>query len=121
MTLMLSGTHFAKSNRHARPRMPQLWGVFLLCVMALLTGCATGPNANPRDPLEPLNREVFKFNDVVDKAVLKPVATVYRDVTPVPVRKGVANFFDNGSSGMQEAQRSGKLLKTIAQRLKAFF
>ncbi len=95
MTLMLSGIHDAQRAMHARPRIAQISGLFLLWVMALLTGCATGPNANPRDPLEPLNRQVFKFNDVVDKAVLKPVATVYRDVTPVPVRKGVVNFFDN--------------------------
>ena len=87
MTFMLSVTHDAQGAMRARPRLAQNLGLFLLCVMALLTGCATGPNANPRDPLEPLNREVFKFNDVVDKAVLKPVATAYRDVTPVPVRK----------------------------------
>jgi len=30
----------------------------------------------------------------------------------------VANFFSNGASGMQEQQRSGKLLKTIGQRIK---
>lgn len=70
-------------------------GVGLLLAMVVLSGCASGPNANPRDPLEPLNRQVFKFNDTVDKAVLKPVATTYRDVTPRLVRQGVSNFFDN--------------------------
>ena len=58
-------------------------GVLLIL---LLVGCATGPNANPRDPLEPFNRGVFKFNDAVDAAVLKPVATAYRDVTPEMVQ-----------------------------------
>ena len=67
-------------------------GVLLIL---LLVGCATGPNANPRDPLEPFNRGVFKFNDAVDTAILKPVATAYRDVTPVRVRQGVGNFFGN--------------------------
>nr|MDP2192661.1 VacJ family lipoprotein [Rhodoferax sp.] len=67
-------------------------GVLLIL---LLVGCATGPNANPRDPLEPFNRGVFKFNDAVDAAILKPVATVYRDVTPVRVRQGIGNFFGN--------------------------
>lgn len=61
----------------------------------LLSGCATGPGANPRDPLEPLNRKVSEFNEVVDKAFLKPVATVYTEVTPAPVRTGVSNFFSN--------------------------
>ena len=35
------------------------------------------------------------FNESVDSLVLKPVATVYRDVTPDPVRTGVSNFFAN--------------------------
>ncbi|MDR7380135.1 phospholipid-binding lipoprotein MlaA [Rhodoferax ferrireducens] len=65
-------------------------GIFLV-----ISGCATGPQANPRDPLEPLNRTVFGFNEVVDNAVLKPVATVYTKVTPALVRTGVTNFFSN--------------------------
>ncbi len=60
-----------------------------------LAGCATGPNANPRDPLEPYNRTVFGFNDAVDRTVLKPIATAYRSVTPGVVRTGVGNFFSN--------------------------
>ncbi len=60
-----------------------------------LLGCATGPNANPRDPLEPFNRGVFEFNDAVDNAIFKPVATTYREVTPVRVRQGIGNFFGN--------------------------
>ena len=66
--------------------------------LMLLQGCATGPNAssgNPADPLEPFNRTVFKFNDQLDRAVIKPVAVVYRDVTPSLVRRGVTNFFHN--------------------------
>ncbi|MDH4134976.1 MAG: VacJ family lipoprotein [Gammaproteobacteria bacterium] len=61
----------------------------------LLSACATGPNANPADPLEPLNRAVYQFNDGLDRAVFKPVATVYRDVTPSLIRRGVGNFFNN--------------------------
>ncbi|WP_310566861.1 VacJ family lipoprotein [Hydrogenophaga sp.] len=64
-------------------------------VAAVLVGCATGPDANPRDPLEPFNRGVSQFNDAVDGAVLKPVATVYREATPDLVRTGVSNFFGN--------------------------
>ena len=64
-------------------------------LLALLQGCASGPNANPADPLEPLNRTVFQFNDGLDKAVFKPVATAYKSVTPAPIRTGVGNFFNN--------------------------
>ena len=69
-------------------------GVVLLC-SAMLAGCATGPNANPKDPLEPFNRSMFEFNDALDQAVLKPVATAYKDVTPDLLRRGVGNFFNN--------------------------
>jgi phospholipid-binding lipoprotein MlaA len=70
------------------------WASAVLAV-AVLQGCATGPGANPADPLEPFNRAMFSFNEGVDRAVLKPVATVYRDVTPQPVRTGVTSFFGN--------------------------
>lgn len=58
-----------------------------------LLGCAT--NGDPRDPLEPLNRGIYKFNDVVDKAVLKPVAKGYKEAMPGPVQTAVGNFFSN--------------------------
>ena len=67
----------------------------LVLAGALLGGCASGPNANPADPFEPYNRSMSRFNDNLDDAVLKPVATAYRDVTPQPVRTGVGNFFSN--------------------------
>lgn len=70
-------------------------GTCVMLVLLVLAGCASGPNANPRDPLEPLNRGVYKFNDVVDRAVLKPVATAYQDTVPSLVRRGVNNFFGN--------------------------
>jgi phospholipid-binding lipoprotein MlaA len=66
-----------------------------MLALVLLTGCATGPNANPRDPFEPYNRSMTNFNDGLDRAVLKPVATAYVAVTPSPLRTGVTNFFGN--------------------------
>lgn len=82
-----------------QPDFRTLWqrllrlGVLLLCLG--LTACATGPHANPVDPLEPFNRGVYKFNDALDRTVVKPVATAYRDVTPQLVRRGIGNFFAN--------------------------
>lgn len=74
----------------------RVWTTGLVALaLALLAGCASGPGAQPHDPLEPLNRGVSDFNDAVDSAVLKPVATTYRDVTPDLVRTGVSNFFEN--------------------------
>ncbi|MBS0341738.1 MAG: VacJ family lipoprotein [Proteobacteria bacterium] len=62
---------------------------------ACLGGCATGPQANPADPLEPFNRGVAKFNDTLDDAVMRPVAVGYEKVVPQMVRTGVSNFFNN--------------------------
>lgn len=67
----------------------------LLLVAALSAGCATGPNANPKDPLEPMNRSISTFNDTLDDNVLKPVATGYRDFTPQLLQTGISNFFRN--------------------------
>jgi phospholipid-binding lipoprotein MlaA len=63
----------------------------------LVTGCATAPTAkkDPRDPFERVNRVTYRFNDAVDRAVLKPVAKGYKKVTPRFVQTGVSNFFDN--------------------------
>jgi phospholipid-binding lipoprotein MlaA len=74
----------------------RLWRLaVVMTLMGVLSGCATGPAADPRDPLEPFNRTVTRFNDGVDEAVLKPVATAYRDVVPSPIRTGVSHFFGN--------------------------
>jgi phospholipid-binding lipoprotein MlaA len=75
---------------------PSLWLRWLaIALVALLVGCATGPNANPKDPFEPFNRGITSFNDGLDQVVLKPVATAYVAVTPSVVRSGVTNFFSN--------------------------
>jgi len=67
-----------------------------IAVLALgLGACASAPGAHPSDPLESWNRGVWRFNDAVDRAVLKPVATVYQDHVPGLVRQGVGNFFAN--------------------------
>ncbi len=62
---------------------------------AVLAGCASGPNTHPQDPFEPYNRSMSRFNDAVDDAVLKPVATGYQQAVPKLARTGVTNFFSN--------------------------
>lgn len=63
-----------------------------LMVLGLLGGCATQGN---KDPLESVNRGIYKFNDTVDKAAIKPIAGAYKAVLPSPIRTGVNNFFSN--------------------------
>ncbi len=67
--------------------------ILLSCALVLMvSGCATQAN---KDPLEGMNRGIYKFNDVTDRALFKPVATAYKAVAPTPVRKGFNNFFNN--------------------------
>ena len=60
-----------------------------------LTGCAASRANNPADPLEPINRGIYKFNDTVDKAVVKPVAKGYQAVMPTFAKSMISNFFSN--------------------------
>jgi phospholipid-binding lipoprotein MlaA len=58
-----------------------------------LSACVKGPN--PADPYESFNRQVYRFNNTFDQALLKPVAQVYQAVLPPFVKKGVNNFYSN--------------------------
>lgn len=71
-----------------------LGAVAVISVLGL-SACASGPDGEIQDPIEGVNRGIFKFNDVVDTAVLKPVAKGYRKAVPQPARTGVRNFLHN--------------------------
>ena len=58
----------------------------------LVSGCATTGATAPGDPLERMNRGTQRFNDAIDRAVLKPVATGYRDHIPQVIRTGIGNL-----------------------------
>ncbi len=68
-------------------------GVALLVVVLAAGGCAS--SNTPGDPFEGFNRAMFSFNEGVDNAVLKPVATGYKAVVPEPARDCVGNVFSN--------------------------
>jgi phospholipid-binding lipoprotein MlaA len=50
-----------------------------------------------KDCFEGLNRATFKFNQVLDGVIFKPIAKAYR-VLPSPVRAGTGNALDNIST-----------------------
>lgn len=76
------------------PLVTRLLAPFLAALA--LAGCATpGGTGNSADPWENFNRKTFAFNEKLDEAVLKPVATGYVKVVPGFAREGVNNFFDN--------------------------
>jgi len=63
----------------------------------LAAGCAATPGRTVmgEDPWEGFNRGVYKVNDTLDRAALKPVAKGYKKVTPGWIRRGIGNFFAN--------------------------
>ena len=66
---------------------------FTLLVLILVLGaCAT---TNNPDPLETMNRGIYKFNTAFDDNVAKPVAKGYKAIAPSFVVKGINNFFNN--------------------------
>lgn len=70
----------------------------LLLAISALAGCASVPaNAgqDPRDPLEIVNRQVFEFNQVIDRSAVRPLAKAYVDYVSDPVRQCVDNAFAN--------------------------
>ncbi len=75
-----------------------------LCLSALtLNACASGNTKNlsasaepiDADPLEPMNRGIYKFNYAVDTAVLRPVTVAYRYAVPETGREMVSHFLEN--------------------------
>jgi len=46
------------------------------------------------DPLEPVNRAIFSFNNFADKIILEPAAKGYKKL-PSPVQSGIGNFLNN--------------------------
>jgi phospholipid-binding lipoprotein MlaA len=65
-----------------------------LLVCLSLTGCQHHC-ANPADPFEPINRNIYKMNMAFDATFLKPPADLYIWLIPVQIRAGINNVYDN--------------------------
>jgi phospholipid-binding lipoprotein MlaA len=75
-----------------------LMRISMLLAGLLLAGCSSinlSSYVQQKDPFESFNRGVYKFNDTLDRAVVKPVAQGYNKVVPGPVKTMVSNFFSN--------------------------
>lgn len=68
---------------------------FLAVALCLLPKPGTGQAETVSDPLQPLNRKIFWFNEKVDVYVLEPTARAYDHVVPDRVQTSVTNFFNN--------------------------
>ncbi len=74
---------------------PAALGPVSVLAVAMLAGCASVNAQYPEDPYENFNRQMFAFNDGVDRAVFEPVSKGYRAITNEPIRGGVRNFLGN--------------------------
>src|SRR5882762_1735876 len=61
---------------------------------AALTGTVVLPESVP-DPIEPINRGMWAFNNAIMSALVKPTAKAYRFAIVKPVRTGISNFGRN--------------------------
>lgn len=75
-------------------RLRRFLFVAFACIGGVLPAMAQSAAPTP-DPWESLNRKVFGFNESLDSNLIQPVARVYRENMPQPVRQGVSNFFGN--------------------------
>lgn len=107
---------------------PRAFVAALVAIAVALGACASKPPADDleaqryykeiNDPLEPMNRQILKFNRAFEAVILRPVAKTYRAVLPAPARKGVYNLLHNlkspvifGNDVMQgEGKRAGNTL-----------
>jgi phospholipid-binding lipoprotein MlaA len=74
----------------ARPTLALAAACLLLC-----TGCASLAGGPPGDPLEPLNRRIFGFNEQVQARLVAPVSRTWLRFTSEAARDGVHHFMRN--------------------------
>jgi phospholipid-binding lipoprotein MlaA len=76
--------------------MNMLRGISVVFLGAWLTACASVDNGQgTNDPYESTNRQIFAFDEKLDRNVLLPTAAFYAQVVPAPVRDSLRNFLAN--------------------------
>ena len=94
-TITIGTLHGPLMSTRIRRAMLRIAAISLFALT--LVGCATVPPSErtPRDPWQRMNRGIYKFNDVFDRAIARPAARVYLRALPEVVRTGLNNFFNN--------------------------
>jgi len=88
-------------SRGPAPRLRRGTAAALLaCLLAALAPLPASAGEAPQpvsdnDPLEPLNRLIFAFNETLDTFVLRPAALAYGNLAPAPARRGIRNVVRN--------------------------
>ena len=81
----------------------------------------TGEGVDPlKDPLENVNIEAYELTQDIDKALVEPIADVYEEDLPSPIRKGLRNFLRNLMEPVNALNyllqlKPGKALETVGR------
>jgi phospholipid-binding lipoprotein MlaA len=81
----------------------------------------TGQGADPlKDPLENVNIEAYELTQDIDAALVEPIAEVYEEDLPSPIRKGLRNFLRNLMEPVNALNyllqlKPGKALETVGR------
>jgi len=92
--------HLISSQKRLRYRFLTLLAIALLpglgaCAQAPADPAAHAAFEERNDPIEPANREVFAFDQFLDKHTMKPLARAYRDYVPEFVQNRLHDFLAN--------------------------
>ena len=75
------------------------WKYLFFSVFIIISPLSYAENYSPEnkvnDPLIGFNRKMLDFNENIDIAILKPIATIYNKIIPKPLNQGINNFFNN--------------------------
>lgn len=92
-------------QRRRLGNLRRIAGAFALALA--MAACASEPESDdsaamlgyepPNDPIEPVNRKIFAFNQAADRYVLKPAAQAYDEI-PAEIRDILRNFIRHVSS-----------------------
>lgn len=77
------------------PRSPRTGSIAVAFLVGFLLLGTAHAEEEVSDPLEPLNRGIFWFNDKADVYVLEPTARGWNFVLPEKMQTAIANFFEN--------------------------
>ena len=79
--------------------------LFFILLFFVVSGCASNSKdqlvaesiatQKTSDPIEPINRVIFSFNNVFDKVAVRPVSILYRGILPEFARNRIAYSLDN--------------------------
>ncbi|XZQ55220.1 MAG: MlaA family lipoprotein [Arsenophonus sp.] len=83
-------------NKKIRFKIYRLFGIFFVLLFTESCSNTFIDNKQRSDPLEQFNRRIFDFNyHILDRHIIRPLAIVWRDYLPMPVRNSLSNFLYN--------------------------